>query len=131
MLSCQTWENYQSADEIHEQKKPFQCEACDFTTGQKGHLKQHFSIVHERGKQYECKICHGKFSHKSDLIRHTTMIHEQNQHYQCQICKHITGDLGQLKHHIERVHLKQSTKFESLDSQNMKKNIKLKKPKAP
>ena len=32
---------------VHEGKKPFKCEVCDYRSSQKGGLKKHVALVHE------------------------------------------------------------------------------------
>ena len=40
-------------DIVHEKKKSFKCELCDYNCGQKGDMKKHVAIVHEKKKPFK------------------------------------------------------------------------------
>ena len=42
---------------VHDNKKPFKCEICDYRCSQKGDLSKHFTAVHEKKKPFKCEIC--------------------------------------------------------------------------
>ena len=44
-------------ESVHEGKKPFKCDICDYSSSQKGHLKTHVASVHEGQKTFKCHIC--------------------------------------------------------------------------
>ena len=44
-------------ESVHEGKKPFKCETCEYTYSQKSHLNQHVAKVHEGKKPFKCQIC--------------------------------------------------------------------------
>ena len=37
---------------VHEGKKTFKCEFCDFSSFQKGNVNQHVAVVHEKKKPF-------------------------------------------------------------------------------
>ena len=41
---------------VHEKKKPYKCELCEYTAGQKSSLVHHMNWVHEHKKPYACKL---------------------------------------------------------------------------
>ena len=45
---------------VHEGKKPFRCEVCDYSCTEKRNMIRHISLVHE-GKKNKCDICNKKF----------------------------------------------------------------------
>ena len=57
-------------DSVHEGKKPFKCENCDYSCAEKGDLQKHITSVHEGKKPFNCESCDYKFAHKSDMKRH-------------------------------------------------------------
>ena len=42
---------------VHDGKKPFKCEVCDYSCSQKGHLNRHIASVHEGMKPFKCEKC--------------------------------------------------------------------------
>jgi hypothetical protein len=41
---------------VHENKKSFKCDLCEYSTFQLAALKKHIECVHENLKQHQCKI---------------------------------------------------------------------------
>ena len=39
---------------VHEGKKPFKCEFCEYTTAYKSDMKKHVALVHEGKKPFKC-----------------------------------------------------------------------------
>ena len=42
---------------VHERKKPFKCEICDFSASQKSVKDLHVAAVHEGKKPFKCENC--------------------------------------------------------------------------
>ena len=42
---------------VHEEKKPFKCDSCDYHSSLKIHMKKHIALVHEEKKPFKCDIC--------------------------------------------------------------------------
>ena len=42
---------------VHEGKKPFRCNICDYSCSQKSNMKSHVTYVHEGQKPFKCDIC--------------------------------------------------------------------------
>ena len=42
---------------VHEDKKPFKCDFCDYNCSKKGAMSQHVASVHENKKLFKCEIC--------------------------------------------------------------------------
>ena len=42
---------------VHEGKKPFKYDICDYRCSQKNTMKTHISSVHEGKKPFDCDIC--------------------------------------------------------------------------
>ena len=59
------------AERVHERKKSFKCQICDYKSSQKGDLKRHVA-VHEEKKAFECKFCAYSSPNKSHFIQHVT-----------------------------------------------------------
>ena len=69
-----------AAASVHEGKKPFKCESCDYSCSLKGHLNQHVASVHEGKKPFKCKTCNHSFSEKGSLKKHVAAIHDKKKH---------------------------------------------------
>ena len=52
---------------VHEGKKPFKCDICDYSCSLKSTMKTHVESVHEKKKPFECKICDFSCSQKGKL----------------------------------------------------------------
>ena len=52
---------------IHEGKKPFRCDICDYRCSQKSSLTRHIAQVHERKRPFKCEICDYSCSRKHML----------------------------------------------------------------
>ena len=61
---------------VHEGKKPFKCDICDYIFSLKGNLNQHAASVHKGKKPFKCNICDATFSKKGLMKRHFSKIHE-------------------------------------------------------
>ena len=61
---------------IHEGKKPFNCDICNYRCSQKGDMKTHVASVHEGKKPFKCDICDYSCSQKGNMTRHVSSIHE-------------------------------------------------------
>ena len=59
--------NQSSLDLIIEGTKSHKCLICDYTTSNKGHLKQHIDSIHKGKKPHACLICDYTTSHKGHL----------------------------------------------------------------
>ena len=46
---------------VHEGKKPFKCDICNFSCSQKSNMKKHVAAVHEGNKPFKCAICDYSF----------------------------------------------------------------------
>ena len=55
---------------VHEKKKPFKCDICDYSCSQKGNMKKHAESVHERKKSFKCDICDYSCSQKGTMKKH-------------------------------------------------------------
>ena len=71
---------------VHEGKRPFNCETCDYRCSKKCHLKKHVEIVHKGKKPFQCEFCDHTFSQKGHLKRHVASVHEGRKSFKCGIC---------------------------------------------
>ena len=93
---------------VHEGRKSFKCDICNYSCSDKTNLKRHSESVHvythEGKKQFKCDICDFRCSHKHHLKRHIESVHEKTKPFECDICKYSCSDKANLKRHIESVH---------------------------
>ena len=54
---------------VHDGKKPFQCDACDASYVSKKGLQYHVAAIHEGKKPFECTRCDMAFSQSGNLKR--------------------------------------------------------------
>ena len=71
ILIRQIWKHIEA---IHDGKKWFKCDICDYSSFYKSHIRSHASLVHEGKKLFNCDICDCSCSRKS------------NMNYACCIC---------------------------------------------
>ena len=61
---------------VHEVKKPFKCDICDYSCSRKNHSNKHFATVHEGKEPIKCDICEYSCFQNSDMKRHAANVHE-------------------------------------------------------
>ena len=69
-------------------------------------MKRHVTSVHENKKQFKCEMCDYYFSQKGDLKRHVTAVHENKKQFKCEICEFTCSQKGNLTVHVASVHKK-------------------------
>jgi hypothetical protein len=102
---------------LHEGKKPFACNICDYRCLSKSNLKQHIEYVHADKKQFKCDICNYKCkissqcnicetscSSNGDLKKHFVLVHEGNKPFKCEICDYRYSTKSFLNRHDVKVH---------------------------
>ena len=72
---------------VHDGKKPFKCEICDFSFALKQSLKTHIGSFHEGNKLYKCEMCDNSFAQKSHLRKHVSSVHDGKKPWKCDICE--------------------------------------------
>lgn len=88
-------------DYIHGSERPYRCRLCQYSSGNKGYIKQHLR-VHKQRQPYQCPICEHVASDSEDLESH--MIHHcKTRMYQCKQCPEAFHYKCQLRTH-EREH---------------------------
>ena len=83
-------------------KKPFQCNQCEKSYAQKGHLKEHVDLVHLGLKPHKCTQCDAAFGRKYDLDRHIKGAHENA--FVCPTCNKAYTTNTILETHIASAH---------------------------
>ena len=100
---------------VHERKKPFKCEICDYSCAQKRSLNIHVAAVHEGNKPFKCDQCSYSSVNKSQLKVHKA-VHEGKKPYangkrmgkklegtrKCEFCDYRGGT--NMNRHIASVH---------------------------
>ena len=62
-------------------------------------------MVHEGKKQFKCDICDYSFSCKRDIIRHVASVHEGKKPFKCDICDYSCSQKNVMKSHVASVHV--------------------------
>jgi uncharacterized Zn-finger protein len=52
-------------------------------------LKNHIQMVHENKKPYKCNLCEYSSFFHNDLRRHIECVHEKIKQHQCNICQKV------------------------------------------
>jgi uncharacterized Zn-finger protein len=60
---------------VHENKRPYKCDFCEYAASKNNDLKRHIECVHEKLKQHACNICQMSFGQKGGLKTHIQSIH--------------------------------------------------------
>ena len=89
---------------LHEGRKSFKCDICDYSSLHKQNLKKHIESVHEKTKPFKCDICDYRCSHKHHLKIHIGSVHEKTKPFKCDMCDYRCSHKPILKRHIESVH---------------------------
>ena len=100
---------------VHEGKKPFKCNICDYSSSLKHHMKKHVDSVHEGKKPFKCDICDYTCSQKSNMKRHVASVHEEKNPIKCDFCNFGCFLTQQMKQHVAKTnnHLQPSYLFNS------------------
>ena len=64
-------------ESVHEGKKKFKCQICDYSCHTKCNMNRHISIVHEENKPFDCNICEKAFSSRHSIKHHIVSVHEE------------------------------------------------------
>ena len=65
----------ESIQKVHEGKKSFKCESCDFSFDLEISLQQHVASLHEGRSPFKCESCDNSFDLKSSLQQHVASVH--------------------------------------------------------
>ncbi|XP_023316690.1 zinc finger protein 468-like [Trichogramma pretiosum] len=90
---------------VHYRSKPFECEICPKSFGYQNLLKRHIMKIHDHIMPFECYICHKSFSEKDNLKRHIMKIHVRIMPFECYICHKSFREKDNLKRHIMKIHV--------------------------
>ena len=84
----------QHIEVVHDKKKPFKCEICDYSCYQKSKMKKHVESVHEKNEPFKCEICYYSCAQNSNLKRHISSVHEEKKPLRCAICDKEEASIG-------------------------------------
>ena len=59
---------------LHEGKKPFNCELCDYSSSVKSSMNKHIASVHEGKKPFKCEYCDYSSSMRSTMNQHVALV---------------------------------------------------------
>ena len=79
---------------VHEKKKPFKCDICNYSCFQKCEIEKHQELVHEKKKPLRCDICDYSFFSKSSMKIHVESLNEKKR-------LSTVAQKGDLKKHLE------------------------------
>uniref|UniRef100_A0A3B3ZPX2 C2H2-type domain-containing protein n=1 Tax=Periophthalmus magnuspinnatus TaxID=409849 RepID=A0A3B3ZPX2_9GOBI len=89
-------------DYIQGSERPYRCKLCQYSSGNKGYIKQHLR-VHKQRQPYQCPICEHIATDSKDLESH--MIHHcKTKMYQCKQCPESFHYKCQLRTHEGEFH---------------------------
>uniref|UniRef100_A0A1A7Z1R9 Zinc finger protein 507 n=1 Tax=Iconisemion striatum TaxID=60296 RepID=A0A1A7Z1R9_9TELE len=89
-------------DYISGSERPYRCRLCDYSSSNKGYIKQHLR-VHKHRVPYQCPICEHKASDSKDLEEHM-IYHCKTRMYQCKQCSETFHYKSQLRSHEREQH---------------------------
>ncbi|XP_072321569.1 zinc finger protein 507 [Eucyclogobius newberryi] len=89
-------------DYIQGSDRPYRCKLCQYTSGNKGYIKQHLR-VHKQRRPYQCPICEHIATDSKDLESHM-INHCKTKMYQCKQCPESFHYKCQLRTHDREFH---------------------------
>ncbi len=60
---------------VHENKKKYKCDLCEYSAFEHRNLRRHIECVHEKIKPHKCRICEISFYLEGHLKKHLQIIH--------------------------------------------------------
>ena len=89
---------------VHDKKRDYACENCDYKAAQNSNLKEHVKAVHEKIKNFACEQCDYKAAQKSYLVMHVEAIHDRIKRFACEHCHYKAAVQPYLREHMKRRH---------------------------
>ncbi|XP_045509110.1 zinc finger protein 235-like isoform X3 [Colias croceus] len=90
---------------VHTGEKRFKCDRCDKSFTQKTNLVFHMRVHSATRPSYECPVCGKHFAFYNNRRRHM-FIHTGLKPFKCDTCGKAFTTSGELRAHVEHVHLK-------------------------
>ncbi|CAK1553223.1 unnamed protein product [Leptosia nina] len=90
---------------VHTGEKRFKCDRCDKSFTQKTNLVFHMRVHSATRPSYECPLCGKHFAFYNNRRRHM-FIHTGLKPFKCDTCGKAFTTSGELRAHVEHVHLK-------------------------
>ena len=101
-----TWISFKNHKKIHDNKKEFTCDLCDYTANVKQNLINHKKHKHLKIKNFTCDKCKKSFVMKETLQRHVSHVHQKDQLdvEKCEHCDFSTTHASSMKRHVTSFH---------------------------
>ncbi|XP_052021309.1 zinc finger protein 507 isoform X1 [Apodemus sylvaticus] len=87
---------------IPDAERPYRCRLCNYSSGNRGYIKQHLR-VHRQRQPYQCPICEHIAENSKDLESHM-INHCKTRIHQCKQCKESFHYKSQLRNHEREQH---------------------------
>ena len=88
---------------LHERKKSFKCESCDYSFNLNCDLQQHVALFHEENP-FKCEFYDYNSDLKDNLQQHIASVHKGEKLFTCESCDYCCDLKGDLQQHIVSVH---------------------------
>ena len=102
--STDSWIYQQHVVSVHEGKKPFKCDICDFSCSLRHNMKRHVALVHEENNPFKCDICDFSSAQRNVLKVNVASVHEGDKPFNCDICNYCLSKRDKLKRRVASVH---------------------------
>ena len=67
-------------------------------------FEKHVSFVHDGKRQFRCEVCDYKSSQKCDINKHIASVHEANRPLKYDICDYSCSQNSKSNENVESVH---------------------------
>ena len=89
---------------VHEGKKTFKSESCEYSSVSQNDMKQRIASIHEGKKSFKCALFVYSCDLKIDMHQHIASVHEGQKPVKCNSCSYTCNQKSDLQRHVAFTH---------------------------